>query len=304
MRFVSNAVSFVVRFPTPRSLGSIVRQTGWFRKKSRSARSCSRGVVITPCLSSLADRFLTMTYPNLSGLRSFFRTATTSSSPSPTKRAWETPIVRAPRSTRSPLQNVDGGHVLVRRHDRQYDARSCPVLLDREFTCATTMSWPAVAVRTMPGRSMIVRSGTVARAPRRWRVDENARFPGQVRVHTSMARQCRGRRPPWPRYVAGELLARLAQHLTDSRHRSSLCPSSIGTGTASPTRCPAEGHAFSASSTDDLPQDWSPRRRSAAATSFSTPRRRISSTRSSIGLTSFWFWRDKALASMLTSSCC
>ena len=112
MRFVRSAVSFVVRFPTPRSLGSIVRQTGWFRKKSRSARSCSRGVVITPCLSSRADRFLTMTYPNLSGLRSFLRTATTSSSPpSPTKSGLvSTPIVRAPvgstRSARSRMSTV------------------------------------------------------------------------------------------------------------------------------------------------------------------------------------------------------
>ena len=168
------------------------------------------------------------------------------------------------------------------------------------------MSWPAVAVRTMPGRSMIVRSGTCgARTSTTMLSDENVP-DSRVKwvVHTSMASvnaegdvtslaTFMSPASSWPVWRST---------LTDPRHRSSLLRFIVswhGHRVTSPVPR-GKGTPLSASSTDDLPQDWSPMTAiCGSGTSFSTPRRRISSTRSSIGLTSFWFWRDKALASML-----
>ena len=60
MRFVSSFVSLAVRFATPRRFRSTVFQTGCCTKNSRSARSFAAGLLMAPCLSCMALRFLTM----------------------------------------------------------------------------------------------------------------------------------------------------------------------------------------------------------------------------------------------------
>mmetsp|Transcript_25161 Transcript_25161/g.39629 ORF Transcript_25161/g.39629 Transcript_25161/m.39629 type:complete len:336 (+) Transcript_25161:619-1626(+) len=154
-----SAVSFTVRLRKPSSFRSILLNTGCSRKY-RSSASWSA----PPAGSAL---FFTITYPSFSGLRRFEHTSATSSS--------------LPRPTRSGLVSTAS----VRRPSGSAAAArsstSCVAMSWLAGTTASTMvaGWlryastmrlmaasvpapcPAMRVRTMPGRSMSVKSGNV-----------------------------------------------------------------------------------------------------------------------------------------------
>ena len=110
MRSTRMYVSLCVSGPMPKSFGSSVEKNACPRKKSRSATRASAWPMFAETCA--CERFLTITYPSLSGLRTLRSVCITSSSlPGPMRSGLvSTPTVRSPpgstRRARSRMSTV------------------------------------------------------------------------------------------------------------------------------------------------------------------------------------------------------